>query len=296
MTDTQRDVRSGEPRRESRLAGRGGSLGRLLPATPAFLVLGVLFLGRMAFAVMFSLWRTESFQPVPGSWTLDNYVKFFTAGAAEIGPFTVPVYIWSFGKTLLMGVVTTAACLALALPFTYYLVRYVRPGRGSDSSCWPSIVPFWTSYLLRVYSWQADPWRDRRAQPAATGDRDHRRALAPVRLQLHGRVHRPHLCVLPIRCPGALRIPRTFRFRPIEAAQDLGARPDQAFRHILLPQIRPGIITACIFVFVPIIGEFLTPTLVGGAQGLLIGNLVVNFFKGAQIARARPSPWSSRHS
>ena len=54
---------------------------------------------------------------------------------------------------------------------------------------------------------------------------------------------------------------------------------------MLLPQIRPGIITACIFVFVPIIGEFLTPIVVGGTQGVLIGNLVINFFRGAQIAQ-----------
>ncbi len=65
-----------------------------------------------------------------------------------------------------------------------------------------------------------------------------------------------------------------FDFTQLTAAQDLGARPDQAFRHILLPQIRPGLITACIFVFIPILGEFLTPSMVGGARGLLIANLV----------------------
>jgi ABC-type spermidine/putrescine transport system permease subunit I len=74
-----------------------------------------------------------------------------------------------------------------------------------------------------------------------------------------------------------------FDFTQLTAAQDLGARPDQAFRRILLPQIRPGVITACIFVFIPILGEFLTPSMVGGAQGLLIANLVANFFKNALI-------------
>ena len=52
---------------------------------------------------------------------------------------------------------------------------------------------------------------------------------------------------------------------------------------MLLPQIRPGLITACIFVFIPILGEFLTPSMVGGAQGLLIANLIANFFKNALI-------------
>jgi spermidine/putrescine transport system permease protein len=75
-----------------------------------------------------------------------------------------------------------------------------------------------------------------------------------------------------------------FDFTQLTAAQDLGARTDQALRHILLPQIRAGIITACIFVFIPILGEFLTPTLVGGAQSSLIANLVVNFLRQAQFA------------
>ena len=53
----------------------------------------------------------------------------------------------------------------------------------------------------------------------------------------------------------------------------------------MLPQIRPGITTAVIFVFIPILGEYLTPQLVGGARGVMIGNLIVNFFTGAQYTR-----------
>jgi spermidine/putrescine transport system permease protein len=74
-----------------------------------------------------------------------------------------------------------------------------------------------------------------------------------------------------------------FDWDQLKAAQDLGARPDQALRFVLLPQIRPGIITACIFVFIPIIGEFLTPIVVGGTQGVLIANPVINFFRAGQI-------------
>src|SRR5438874_13757586 len=66
---------------------------------------------------------------------------------------------------------------------------------------------------------------------------------------------------------------------------DLGATPRTAIRKILLPQIKPGITTAVIFVFIPILGEYLAPQLVGGAQGVMIGNLIVNFFTGAQYTR-----------
>ena len=54
---------------------------------------------------------------------------------------------------------------------------------------------------------------------------------------------------------------------------------------MMLPQIKPGITTAVIFVFIPILGEYLTPELVGGTRGVMIGNLVVNFFQGAQYTR-----------
>src|SRR5438105_13157622 len=76
-----------------------------------------------------------------------------------------------------------------------------------------------------------------------------------------------------------------FDWNQFRAAMDLGATPGTAMWRILLPQIRPGITTAVIFVFIPILGEYLTPQLVGGAKGVMIGNLIVNFFQGAEYTR-----------
>jgi len=76
-----------------------------------------------------------------------------------------------------------------------------------------------------------------------------------------------------------------FDWNQFRAAMDLGATPATAVWRILLPQIRPGFTTAVIFVFIPILGEYLTPQLVGGAKGVMIGNLIVNFFQGAQYTR-----------
>jgi ABC-type spermidine/putrescine transport system permease subunit I len=66
---------------------------------------------------------------------------------------------------------------------------------------------------------------------------------------------------------------------------DLGAPPRVAITRVLLPQIRPGITVAVIFVFIPVLGEYLTPQLVGGTRGVMIGNLIVNFFQGAEYTR-----------
>ena len=76
-----------------------------------------------------------------------------------------------------------------------------------------------------------------------------------------------------------------FDWDQLRAAMDLGASPTRALRRILIPQIRPGIVVAVIFVFIPILGEYLAPQLVGGTRGVMIGNLIVNFFTGAQYTR-----------
>jgi spermidine/putrescine transport system permease protein len=262
------------PPAEPTSGGHGRSILRLWPAIPAVLVLGVLFLGSMAFVVVFSFMRTNAdFDLVP-EWNLDNYLRFVEA----------PTYLRTFGKTLLMAACVTLATLAAALPFTYYLVRYVSR-RWQRIVLLAVIIPFWTSYLLRVYAWQA-----------ILGERGVINQVLmglgivnePIRLFVYNDLSVFIVLVyvyFPFAALALYAALDRFDFGQLHAAQDLGARPDQAIRHILLPQIRPGIITACIFVFVPVIGEFLTPIVVGGTQGVLIGNLVINFFRGAQIAQ-----------
>jgi ABC-type spermidine/putrescine transport system permease subunit I len=76
-----------------------------------------------------------------------------------------------------------------------------------------------------------------------------------------------------------------FDWRQLTAAMDLGATAGLAVRRVLLPQIRPGIVTAVIFVSVPMLGEYVTPLLVGGTKGVMIGNLVANFFDTGEYSR-----------
>lgn len=256
--------------------GPGGSylarLGRAAPAVPGLLMLSLLFIAPMAIMVVFSLWRTNANFDIVPEWNLDNYNRFFATGT----------YLRTFGKTLLMASGVTIVCLSIAMAFAYFLVRYV--GRGMQRAVLLAVVvPFWTSYLLRVYAWQA-----------ILGEHG---ALNELLMSI-GLIHEPSTLFVysdlgvflvlvyvyfPFAALALYAALEKFDFTQFNAAQDLGARPDQAFRHILLPQIRPGIITGAIFVFIPILGEFLTPTLVGGAQGSLIANLIVNFFKVAQF-------------
>jgi spermidine/putrescine transport system permease protein len=248
-------------------------IGRLAPLAPGLLLILLLFVVPIGFMLTFSFWRTDpNFNLVP-DWNLDNYARFLN----------VPTYVRTFIKTLGMAAIVTAAGLATAMPFAYFLVRYVSP-RRQRAILLAVIVPFWTSYLLRVYAWQA-----------ILGEH----GALNQGLQMIGLIKQPSALFIyndfgvgltlwylyfPFAALALYAALEKFDFAQFNAAQDLGARPDQAFRFILLPQIRAGIITACIFVFIPILGEFLTPSLVGGASGSLIANLVVNFFRGAQYA------------
>ena len=254
---------------------RGGRLARpleLAPFLPAGLILVGLFFVPLGLMFVFSFWSTDERLNVVPVWTLENYQNFFQN----------PTYVRTLFKTMLIGAGVTVICLVVAFVVAYFLARYVSR-RWARVALLVIIVPFWTSYLLRVYSWQA-----------ILGERG---ALNQVLTGL-GILSEPSflfvyndfgtfLVLVYLYIPFAALVLyaslERFDFTQLTAAQDLGARPIAAFRHVLLPQIRPGLATACIFVFIPILGEFLTPTMVGGAQGLLIANLVANFFKTALI-------------
>jgi spermidine/putrescine transport system permease protein len=221
---------------------------------------------------VFSLWSTDANLDIVPVWSLENYQNFFAN----------PAYVRSLVRTMIMGVGVTIACLISAFAVAYFLARYVSR-RWARLALLAIIVPFWTSYLLRVYSWQA-----------ILGEKG---ALNQVLMGL-GLIDEPTLLfayndlglfivLVYVYVPFAALVLyaslERFDFTQLTAAQDLGASPVRAFRHVLLPQIRPGLITAAIFVFIPILGEFLTPSMVGGASGLLIANLVATFFKNALI-------------
>jgi spermidine/putrescine transport system permease protein len=222
--------------------------------------------------LVFSFWSTAPNLDVIPVWTLENYANFFENAT----------YVRTLLKTLLIGAGVTVVSLAGAFAVAYFLARYVSR-RWARVALLVIIVPFWTSYLLRVYSWQAILGEHGALNQVLMGLG---LIAEPSRLFVYNDVG-TFIVLTYVYIPFAVLVLyaslERFDFTQLTAAQDLGARPTQAFRHVLLPQIRPGLITAAIFVFIPILGEFLTPSMVGGAGGLLIANLVANFFKNALI-------------
>ncbi|MGZ4725534.1 MAG: ABC transporter permease, partial [Ilumatobacteraceae bacterium] len=111
--------------------------------TPAAVLFGLFFIVPLGLIVVYSFWRTKDYSLVH-DWNLGNYRTFIHTRT----------YLKTFLKTVLMGVLATVTTIGLAMPFCYWLVRYVSK-RLQRTLLLLVVLPFWTSYLLRVYSWVA---------------------------------------------------------------------------------------------------------------------------------------------
>ena len=240
---------------------------------PAVLLLGGFFVVPLGIILLYSFWEVVNYNVVH-HWTVGNYTYFFS----------VSTYVSTMFSTLWVSVVSTAIVIALAFPFSYWLSRYVSR-RLRPLLLVLVVVPFWTSYLLRVYSWLTILGEkgvlNRFLQ--WSGITNH-----PIGLFLYDR---PAVILVlvylyfPFAALTLYASIERFDWEQLRAAMDLGATPMTALRKILIPQVRPGIVTAVIFVFIPILGEYLTPQIIGGTGGVMIGNLVVNFFQAAEFTR-----------
>jgi spermidine/putrescine transport system permease protein len=249
-----------------RLAEYGGLL-------PAAVLLGGLFGFALVLTLLYSFWQVVDFEVVP-DWTLDNYTYFFT----------VETYVRTFAATLAMVAVATCLTLATAMPFAYWLTRYVS-GRWRRRLLIVVVLPFFASYLLRVYAWLGILGQNgainRFLQAVGLTDE-------PVSILLF---NRPAVVLVlvylyfPFAVLALYVALEQFDWSQLTAAMDLGATGLAAARRVLLPQIRPGIATAVIFVAIPMLGEYVTPLLVGGTRGVMVGNLIANFFDTGEYSR-----------
>lgn len=248
-------------------------MGEYAGFAPITIFFGAFFFAPLILIVAYSFWQVIDYSVVQ-NWTLDNYRYFLS----------VPTYSRTFVATLWMTAVATVLTIAIAFPFAYWLTRYV-------SRTWQRpllllvIIPFWTSYLLRVTSWITilGPGGVLNKSLEGLGLIDQ-----PLSFLLYNRWAVIFVLVYLYFPFAALTLFSSFErfdWNQLKAAMDLGAPPLTAVWRVMIPQVRPGIITAVIFVFIPILGEYLTPQLVGGVDGVMIGNLIVNFFQGAQYTR-----------
>jgi spermidine/putrescine transport system permease protein len=185
-------------------------------------------------------------------------------------------YLRLLGTSAVMAFGVACIAIVLAYPIAYYLARHA--GRRAGLYLILLLVPFWTSYLLRVMAWKLMLGEEGVINSAlmAVG-----LISAPIDALLYNRgavivtlvyVWIP-FAVLPI-------LAAMTRVRPefLDAAADLGASPAAQFRRVTLPLTLPGVAAAFFLVFIPTIGEYVTPLLVGGSGGSMYGNIIQDFF------------------
>jgi spermidine/putrescine transport system permease protein len=170
----------------------------------------------------------------------------------------------------------TLATVLLAYPMAYFIAFRVK----KNKLVWLILitVPFWTSYLLRVFAWKVVLGYNGVVNSglASVGLID-----APLEFLLYNQtavvITLAHawaaFAILPIYV-SLEKIDRSL----LEAAQDLGEGPFMAFVRVTLPLSMPGLIAASLLVFIPTVGDYVTPTLVGGPRGIMIGNIIQSQF------------------
>ncbi len=196
-----------------------------------------------------------------------------------------PIYASILLKSLKLAAVTTVLCLLFGLPMAWVLA--ISPKSVRNWLLLAVVVPFWTNFIVRVYAIKVLLGHEGPIQALVRALQlpllPESIASGPFAVQLGMVTNYLPFLVLPLW----VSIEK-FDFTLLEAARDLGASRWSSFRRVLLPQIKPGLISGMTFVFTPALGEFVIPDLLGGARTMLIGNLVTE-----QFLRARDWPFGA---
>jgi spermidine/putrescine transport system permease protein len=215
--------------------------------------------------VVFSVWEVRDFR-IDHAWTLDQYKS------------TLGSHLW---RVLLVRTLTTAFVVAtlatvIALPIAWFVSQ--RLNRAKVLALILMLLPLWVSFLLRAYSWKV-----------ILGDR----GILNTFLIDIGLIDEPLSALLYSRTAvviALLYVSIPFVFAPVYvaleripkellwASRDLGGSGIRTFLHVAVPLALPGIVTGFAFAFVLSVGDFVTPTLVGGTSGTMIGALIVSQF------------------
>src|SRR5881409_2277279 len=188
------------------------------------------------------------------------------------------VYLKLFWKSVKMSLIVSAIVVALAYPLAYYLA--LSGTKRKYVLLLLLIAPFLTSYLLRVLAWKVILGNEGVLNTFLfwTGLRSHDHPISQLLYSRFAVMLVLAYVWLPfVALPIFVSLESLDR-RLLEAATDLGASRWQAFRRVTLPLSMPGVVAAFLFVFIPTLGEFVTPSLVGGASGYLYGNQIVDLF------------------
>ena len=235
---------------------RGGFL--LLPPLAWF---GLLYLAALVVLLISAFWKVDPFTTeLVRVWNLDNFKTVFTE----------PTYRTIALRTIGIAAAVTITDAIIALPFAYFMARLASP-RMRAALFVLVLLPLWASYLARVYA-----WRLILAKEGALNWTLEHLGLPTVSIAysnwamwiVFSYIWLPFM-ILPVYA-AIERIPDSY----LEASTDLGAKGWRTTRSVVLPLAVPGLVAGSIFTFALTLGDYITPTLVGGASSQFIGNVV----------------------
>jgi spermidine/putrescine transport system permease protein len=238
-----------------------------LVSLPAYVYLVVFFVIPFGLVVVYSFaTRDSTGLTVLRDWNLDSYQRVF---ASEV----LVIFLRSLGLALS----TTVICLGFSYPFAYYIAT--RSPKVRNILLVFVMIPFWSNFLVRTYAWRVLLGSDGPiSQISQALGGEPMRLLFTNSAVLIGLVYgfMPFM-VLPLYA--ALE---RMDWRLVEAARDLYASGWSAFRKVTFPISLPGVIAGSILVFIPSLGAYVTPALLGGARTVLMGDYIVSQFLAAR--------------
>jgi len=243
---------------------------------PARLWMALFFAAPLAIVCAYSFLTRGDYGGVERPWTVESFTRVVD-----------PLYLAILWRSVWIALVATALCAILGFPLAFFISQ---AGRRKNLYLQLVLLPFWTSFLIRTYAW-IFILRD-------TG------LLNTVLVRLH-------LIASPVQLlynDGAVLLGLVYNFLPffvlpmyatlerldpalLEAAADLGASPLATLCRVVIPISAPGLMAGCVLVFIPCLGAYLTPDLLGGGKTVMLGNLVQN-----QFTTARDWPFGSAAS
>lgn len=249
-------------------------------------ILGIFFFFPLLIMLLYSFAQRDTYggirviqdwgQYLRSAEWISNYVRSFE-----------PIYVEIYFRSLWMAILTTALCLLIGYPISYFIALRVKPS-WKNTLLTMVIIPFWTSFLIRTYAWIIILRSEGLINQLLMG-------IGLIQSPIETLLYSQFAVML-----GLVYGELPFMILPLyasiekldtsllEAANDLGANSFWTFFKVTVPLTMPGIAAGIILVFIPTIGTFITPDLLGGAKSILVGNLIQN-----QFAIARDKPFGS---
>ena len=245
---------------ESSPMGQGHKGRQLTTTAPSFLWLAVFVLVPTMLVLAIAFRQTDPAGGIGDGWNLEQFAIFKEP--------SIHVLLW---RTLWISLVTTALCILLGLPIAWFIARL--PERIRPTVLLLVIIPFWTNFLIRVFAWNQILHSEGLIA----------RSLRAIHLlgENESLLFNPGAVVvvsvytyLPFAILPLYAAAEKFDFTLIDAARDLGASGFRSFMSVFLPGIRKGLNAALAIVFIPMLGAYVIPDLVGGTDGQMIGNKI----------------------